>query len=341
MPSAIAESVRRTARVSVGACLVIVLAGCSTDASSAIGDGSTTETGATTSVATTTSAPSTTTPTTLAPTTSTTTSTTTTSTTAPATTTTAPTTTTTAPTTTTTTTTTLPPAPQVPAITPIDAFAFAVDTEVEIGRSVQDRPITVIRRGTPGGTRVLAIGVIHGNEDAGTAIIDRLAIEPVPDGVELWLVRSMNPDGEAAQTRRNANGVDLNRNFPHKWGPIAQPGDWQYAGPGPASEPETQAMVALGDSVRPDLVLWYHQDLFRINPATGRDGEVRARYAQIAGLPLVDVTGGTYTGTASQWSRTVSSDSGVGFTVELGESVDGALALAHALAVVTVAAEFF
>ena len=45
----------------------------------------------------------------------------------------------------------------------------------------------------------MAIGAIHGNEAAGTAIIDRLAVDPVPDGVELWLVRSMNPDGQANQ----------------------------------------------------------------------------------------------------------------------------------------------
>ena len=64
----------------------------------------------------------------------------------------------------------------------------------------------------------------------------------MPDGVELWLVESMNPDGQAAQVRQNANGVDLNRNFPYKWGPIGVPGDSQYAGTGPASEPETQAI---------------------------------------------------------------------------------------------------
>ena len=55
-------------------------------------------------------------------------------------------------------------------------------------------------------------------------------------------------------------------------------------------------MTALGEAVRPDLVLWYHQDLFRISPSSGRDGEIRARYAGLTGLPLVEVTGGTYTG---------------------------------------------
>ena len=85
----------------------------------------------------------------------------------------------------------------------------------EIGRSVEGRPITAVERGTPGGTRVVVIGVIHGDEDDGVAILERLATAPVPDGIDLWLVESMNPDGQAAQQRGNANGVDLNRNFPY------------------------------------------------------------------------------------------------------------------------------
>jgi protein MpaA len=161
----------------------------------------------------------------------------------------------------------------------------------------------------------------------------------VPAGVELWLVPTLNPDGEAAGRRHNANGVDLNRNFPAGWAPLGIPGDWQYGGSSAASEPETQAMVALGAAIEPDLVLWYHQDLFRINPSQGRDGSIRARYAELTGLPLVEVAGGTYTGTAPQWARTVVAPDGVGFTVELGPSLAPDEADRHAAAVVTVAAE--
>jgi protein MpaA len=214
-----------------------------------------------------------------------------------------------------------------------------VDTEVVIGRSVEDRPITVVRRGTAGGTKVLVVGVIHGDEDAGADILDVLRLADVPDGVELWLVRSMNPDGQFHQVRHNANGVDLNRNFAHNWGPVAEPGNWEYAGPAAASEPETRAMSELGAAVRPDLVLWYHQDLFRISPAAGRDGEIRARYAGLTGLPLVAVTGGTYTGTASQWSRTVVEAGGVGFTIELGPTLSRDDVIRHADAVLTIASE--
>ena len=243
--------------------------------------------------------------------------------------------------TTTTTTATTTPLPSAPVVTADHLSAVPYDVETEIGRSVQGRPITVLRRGTPGGTKVLAVGAIHGNEDAGVAIIDRLAVEPVPEGVELWLVRSMNPDGQAAANRQNAEQVDLNRNFPERWDVLGEPGDWQYGGPSPASEPETQAMVSLGDAVRPDLILWYHQDLFRIAPGSGRPGTIRTRYAELAGLPVVDITGGTYTGTASQWSRAVVEPDGVGITVELGPTLSDAEIDAHVIAVHTVAAEFW
>ena len=243
-------------------------------------------------------------------------------------------------TTTTTTTTTATVAPTTTTEGPTSTTAPTVaETEVELGRSAEGRPITAIRRGTPGGTTVLVIGVIHGDEDAGTAIVEALRKLPVPAGIELWLVPSMNPDGQAAGTRQNANGVDLNRNFPTNWGPLGQPGDWQYAGIGPVSEPETKAMIALSEQVRPDLTLWYHQDLFRINPSTGVDGEIRRRYADLTGLPILEVSGGTYTGTASQWSRTIAAEGGIGFTVELGKKLSADGARQHAEAVLTVAGE--
>lgn len=208
----------------------------------------------------------------------------------------------------------------------------------EIGRSVEGRPITLLRRGTPGGTPVLVIGVIHGNEDAGTAIVDELTTMDVPDGIELFIVPSMNPDGQAADRRTNGHLVDLNRNFPEAWGPLGEPGDGQYAGTGPASEPETEAIVRLVEDIRPAMLIWYHQDLNRIAPAKGRAGRVRQRYAALTGLPIVSITGGTYTGTAAGWARKALPD-GVAFIVELGPSITAEQARIHAEAVLTVAGE--
>jgi predicted deacylase len=81
---------------------------------------------------------------------------------------------------------------------------------------------------------VLVVGCVHGNEPAGIAVAD--ALEHLsPKGVDLWIVPDLNPDGVAADTRGNAHGVDLNRNFPFRW----QPRTGVYAsGPRPLSERE-------------------------------------------------------------------------------------------------------
>ncbi|MGA7757809.1 MAG: DUF2817 domain-containing protein [Ilumatobacteraceae bacterium] len=241
-----------------------------------------------------------------------------------------------------TTTTTLAPTTSTlapPPTGPPGPLDLAQDL-VGLGYSVEGRPIFAERYGTPGGRRVLVVGVIHGNEDDGLAIVDELRRRAVPDGVELWIVESMNPDGVANQDRHNGNEVDLNRNFPYKWGPIGAPGDGQYAGTGPASEPETQAMINFMQQLQPDITLWYHQDLFVVNPAQGREGRVRARYAELTGLPMGQITGGIYTGIAATWARNEFRPAdGVAFIVELGPTLSAQEASVHADAVLTIATE--
>jgi len=205
-----------------------------------------------------------------------------------------------------------------------------------IGKSVEGRDIEAYHRGTKGGTVVLVIGVIHGDEEAGLGIVDVLRSAEIPTGVDLWLVPNMNPDGVARDTRKNANGVDLNRNFPYKWGKIGKPSYWQYAGTSSASEPETQALVKFIREIKPDLGIWYHQDLNIISPGTGIDGKLRTRYSQLSGIPLKRITGGTYTGVAATWQRSTLANA-YAFVVELGPTLSSAQAALNAKAVLDVA----
>ncbi|MER7043327.1 M14 family metallopeptidase [Streptomyces jumonjinensis] len=94
-------------------------------------------------------------------------------------------------------------------------------------------------------------------------------ITKIIDTTELWFVLSANPDGydysftgtTERQWRKNlrdndgdgrltpGDGVDLNRNFPYKWGydnegSSPDPLDETFRGAGPASEPETRALDA-------------------------------------------------------------------------------------------------
>ena len=222
----------------------------------------------------------------------------------------------------------------VPPTTAAGASLFL--GEEVIGTSVEGRPIVASHRGTAGGTVVLVVGVIHGDENDGLAILDLLSAMPIPEGIDLWLMPAMNPDGFANDERGNGNGVDLNRNFPHDWTQIGEPGDGQYSGSGPASEPETQSFIAFAQRIRPTLTIWYHQDLHRISPSTGRDAPLRQRYAELTGLDLLSITGGVYTGVAATWVRQTVPDA-MSFIVELGSSLSPEEATMHADTVLVIA----
>jgi murein peptide amidase A len=128
---------------------------------------------------------------------------------------------------------------------------------VLLGRSWQGRPITAVEVGNPAGTRVLVVGCIHGNETAGIAIADALE-HLAPRDLDLWIVPDLNPDGVAADTRQNAHGVDLNRNFPWHWRPMS--GDYA-SGPHTLSEREARIAHALILRLHPHLTIWFHQHL--------------------------------------------------------------------------------
>jgi murein peptide amidase A len=195
---------------------------------------------------------------------------------------------------------------------------------VVIGRSVRGRPITAVLAGSGSAARtILIVGCIHGDECAGAAITSALARTPVPRGVRLWLVPELNPDGTAAGTRQNADGVDLNRNFPYLWQPITDP--IYDSGPRPRSEPETRAAIALIRRIRPAVTISYHQHEDVVNLSDGGDAGIPRRYAQLAGMRATCLP---FTpGDASEWSNHALPGS-TAFVVELPAGPVGAAALA-------------
>jgi protein MpaA len=201
-----------------------------------------------------------------------------------------------------------------------------------LGRSVEGRPINVVRLGDPAAPRkVLVIGCIHGDEPEGRKIVDLLRTATPPPGVELLLVRNLNPDGFQRHTRQNAHGVDLNRNFPWRWRP--GPHGTYYPGPRAGSEPETRALMRLVRRVRPQLAIYYHQHLGVTVRARGADPAVQREYARRTGLPLRSLP--DYRGTAVGWENHAV-PAGSAFVVELragpapaARHADAVLALAR------------
>jgi murein peptide amidase A len=166
-----------------------------------------------------------------------------------------------------------------------------------VGTSVQGRKIVAWHLGEPGRKKVVLIAVMHGNEQAPRRILTNLLDGPPVHDLNLWVVPTYNPDGAAHHARKNAHGVDLNRNYPYKWRNL----DGNYeSGPKPESEPETRAMMAFLAKVRPAYVLSFHQPLHAVD-VTERPAFSK-RVARALHLPMSRLTcGSTCHGTMTMW----------------------------------------
>ena len=129
-----------------------------------------------------------------------------------------------------------------------------------IGTSRQGRAINALSVGR--GTNVaLVVAGIHGNEQAGIALAERLVEDAAGGG---WLgnttfvvVPVLNPDGVAGNRRYNGRNVDLNRNWPSE----NRIESASNNGPSPLSEPESAALAKYVEGMQPDRVLTLHQPL--------------------------------------------------------------------------------
>ncbi len=183
------------------------------------------------------------------------------------------------------------------------------------GHSVKGVPLTAQARGPESAARrILVVGCVHGNECAGVPVATQALRTVPPSGTEIVVVPELNPDGHAAGIRQNAHGVDLNRNFPRLWKPIGKPGDQQYAGPGPLSEPEARAITDLIQQLRPTVTVWFHQPV-GVTDLSGGSEAVERRFAQIAGLKLKLLV--RYPGSACGWQNHLWPGRTTAFVVEL------------------------
>ena len=123
--------------------------------------------------------------------------------------------------------------------------------------------------------RVLVTGAIHGDELSAASVAFhwlRLAREePVdmPQAVHWRFVPVLNPDGVLSQPPRrvNANGVDLNRNFPTPfwerdaktyWEKRTRKDPRRWPGPRPLSEPESRFLHEQMARFKPHLIVSIH-----------------------------------------------------------------------------------
>ena len=207
---------------------------------------------------------------------------------------------------------------QVLKLTGVARSNSVVETR-RIGTSVKARALTAYRKGNPKATTsLLVLGQMHGNEKAGpkTArhLIDNVA---VPLDLDVWIIPTVNPDGAVAGTRTNARKVDLNRNFPSNW-KKQNVGTAVYSGPSAASEPETKALKAFLDAVRPDYIASIHQPFGGVG-TTEKDPAFVRRLAANLGLPVESYNcSGVCRGSMTGWYN--DTHEGVAVTIEYSPS---------------------
>lgn len=158
--------------------------------------------------------------------------------------------------------------------------------------------------------RVLLFGGIHGDELSSVSVVFRFMAELAQRSqrAKYWrVIPALNPDGllRHPATRVNANGVDLNRNFPSPdWQQAALP-HWRvqtgsdprrYPGPDAMSEPESRWLAEQIIRFAPDVVVAMHAPLGLLD----FDGRRHEAPQQLGFLKLDQL--GTYPGSLGRWA---------------------------------------
>lgn len=133
-------------------------------------------------------------------------------------------------------------------------------TSSVVGTSHQGRPLKLVKVGFPkppcdadiaSGRNILMMGTPHGNEPAGREAIFKLIRElaftdeqDLLQGLKdatIMFIPTPNPDGRKANTRKNANGLDNNRDHLK------------------LETPEIQAVASIIDKYQPDIIVDAHE----------------------------------------------------------------------------------
>ena len=177
------------------------------------------------------------------------------------------------------------------------------------GASVDWIPLTVFLPDS-GRAEIVVLAAIHGDEPETTVAVSE-ALRCLPTGdLQAAVILCGNPDGMVRGTRGNARGVDLNRNFPtSNWRPDpvfykSRANDARdialSPGSEPASEPETRALLALIERLKPRAVVSLHSALACVDDSGA--SHLGRQLADRCALPFLTEIGYPTPGSMGTWA---------------------------------------
>ena len=135
---------------------------------------------------------------------------------------------------------------------------------------------------------LLVIGMIHGDEPEGEYIAEKMMQLPHKKNRVLY-IPCLNPDGKALKTRTNANGVDLNRNFPScNW--VLSDKNRYFGGEKPLSEIESIFLEKTIKKYTPYAILTLHTP-FEIVNFDGDAIDIAQNMSNLSGYKLEENIG--------------------------------------------------
>ena len=150
---------------------------------------------------------------------------------------------------------------------------------LEKTKSVKGSEIVLL--GGESAKNILVIGVFHGDEPQGKFLIENYLKN---NDSLLLFIPCLNPDGLVQNMRTNANGVDLNRNFPTENWELTEKNEF-FGGQTPASERETKFLVNIIEKYKPRLILTLHAP-FKVVNYDGDAEEIAQKISKIIHYPV-------------------------------------------------------